>query len=102
MPIFRRMPKRGFSNAEFRIVYHVVNVSELETAFKAGEHVTPQTLLDRGLVRHLRDPIKILGDGKLTKKLTVDAAKFSESAVQKIESAGGKAVVKTESKVMEK
>jgi len=102
MPIFRRLPKRGFSNAEFRTVYNVVNVADLETAFKSGEHVTPQALLDRGLIRHLRDPIKILGDGKLSKKLTVDAAKFSESAAKKIESAGGKAVVKANAVVAEK
>ncbi len=102
MPIFRRWPKRGFSNAEFRTGYNVVNVSDLETTFKSGEHVTPQALLDRGLIRHLRDPIKILGDGKLSKKLTVDAAKFSESAAKKIESAGGKAVIKANAVVAEK
>ncbi len=102
MPIFRRLPKRGFSNAEFRTVYNVVNVADLETAFKSGEHVTPQALLDRGLIRHLRDPIKILGDGKLSKKLTVDAAKFSESAAKKIEAAGGKAVIKANAVVAEK
>jgi large subunit ribosomal protein L15 len=95
MPIFRRLPKRGFSNAVFRTSYQVVNIGSLEEAFKTGEHVTPQALLDRGLIRHLRNPVKILGTGKLTKKLTIDAAKFSESALKAIESAGGKAVVTT-------
>lgn len=102
MPIFRRLPKRGFSNVEFRTVYNVVNVAALERVFKAGEHVTPQALLERGLIRHLRNPIKVLGDGNLTKKLNVDAAKFSESAARKIESLGGKANVKSSNAVAEK
>lgn len=93
MPIFRRLPKRGFNNANFRTVYQVVNVGQLDRAFKAGDHVTPQALMDRGLIRHMRDPVKILGDGALSTKLTVDAAKFSESAAKKIEACGGKAVV---------
>lgn len=101
MPLFRRLSKRGFSNAEFRTVYNVVNVAALEQAFKTGEYVTPQALLERGLIRHLRDPVKILGDGHLTIKLTVDAAKFSESAVKKIESAGGKTVVKAQARATE-
>jgi large subunit ribosomal protein L15 len=80
MPMFRRIPKRGFSNARFQTRYAVVNVGALEERFDADVHVTPQTLLEAGLIRNLRSPVKILGEGPLTKKLVVDAAKYSESA----------------------
>ncbi len=94
MPTFRRMPKRGFNNAQFEIRYHVVNVEALETAYPADFHVTPQALRESGLIRNVRLPVKILGEGALTKKLTVDAAKFSKSAIQKITQAGGEARVR--------
>ena len=91
MPTFRRIPKRGFSNVRFETRYAIVNVGDLEERFEAGVHVTPQVLREAGLIRNTRDPIKILGDGALTKKLVVDAAKFSKSAEEKIKSAGGEA-----------
>jgi len=91
MPVFRRVPKRGFSNAKFRIRFAVVNIGSLEERFDAGAHVTPQTLLEAGLVRNLRDPVKVLGDGTLTKKLVVDAARYSDSAMEKIKAVGGEA-----------
>ncbi len=90
MPTFRRIPKRGFNNARFMIRYHVVNVSSLEGRYEADAEVTLPSLCELGLIRDLRRPVKILGKGALTKKLTVDAAKFSRSAVEKIEAAGGK------------
>jgi len=90
MPTFRRLPKRGFSNALFRNRFSVVNVESLESRFEAGAHVTSQALSECGLIRNLKLPVKILGDGALTKKLTVDVAKVSKSAREKIESAGGK------------
>ncbi len=90
MPFFRRIPKRGFSNAKFTTRYTVVNVGALELHYSALAEVTAQSLKEVGLVRDLGLPIKILGDGELNKKLTVEAAKFSKSAVQKIEAAGGK------------
>ena len=93
MPTFRRLPKRGFSNARFTTRYSVVNVVSLETRFESGAHVTPQALLDVRLIRNLRYPVKILGNGTLTKKLIIDAAKFSRSAVEKIQAAGGEARV---------
>jgi large subunit ribosomal protein L15 len=93
MPTFRRMPKRGFSNAKFRVEYNVVNLSDLDARFDANAHVTPQALREFGLVRSNRHPIKILGDGKLTKKLKIDAAAFSKSAMEKIQAAGGEARV---------
>lgn len=89
MPLFRRLPKRGFNNYRFRTEYSVVNVAELEARCEAGSHVTPQVLVEQGLLRNVRCPVKILGDGDLTKSLTVDASKFSKSAEAKIRAAGG-------------
>jgi large subunit ribosomal protein L15 len=87
------MPKRGFSNAQFTKRYSVVNVGSLEARFEAGAHVTPQSLREVGLIRSLRLPVKVLGDGTLAKKLKVDAARFTKSAVEKIQAAGGEAKV---------
>lgn len=91
MPTFRRIPKRGFSNARFTTRYSVVNIGSLESRFEAGTHVTPQSLLEAGLIRNLRYPVKVLGTGALTRGLIVDAAKFSKSAVEKIQAVGGEA-----------
>jgi large subunit ribosomal protein L15 len=88
MPLRRRIPKRGFHNP-FRSEYAVVNV-EMLNAFEAGETVTPEALLARGMVRRERAPVKILGDGELKSALTVRAHKFSKSAGEKITRAGGK------------
>lgn len=93
MPTFRRIPKRGFSNAAFTVRYNVVNISALSERYESGTHVTIQALLETGLIRNLRLPVKVLGDGELDKKLTVEAAKFSKSAVEKIKAAGGEARV---------
>jgi large subunit ribosomal protein L15 len=93
MPLFRRIPKRGFSNARFRRVFEVVNVGDLEARFEAGARVGPQSLREAGLVRRARADVKILGGGELTKKLVVEASKFSKSAVEKITKAGGEANV---------
>ncbi len=89
MPTFRRLPKRGFTNAQFTTRYSIVNVASLEERFEAGAHVTPQSLLEVGLIRNLRHPVKILGNGTISKKLVVDAAKFSKTALEKIGAAGG-------------
>lgn len=91
MPTFRRMPKRGFSNAQFKTRYNIVNVSSLERAFDSGAHVTSQALCEAGLIPNLKLAVKVLGNGELTKKLKVDAAKFSKSAMEKITAAGGEA-----------
>lgn len=93
MPTFRRMPKRGFSNFNFATRYQTVNVGRLEDKFDADAHVTTQALLEAGLIRNARLPVKMLGDGHLTKKLTVDVAKYTGSAKTKIEQAGGEARV---------
>jgi large subunit ribosomal protein L15 len=93
MPIYRRLPKRGFSNARFHTRYSVVNVGDLEERFASGDVVNLQTLIEARLVRHSRYPVKILGDGDLTKKLTVEASRFSQKAVERIEASGGEARV---------
>ncbi len=88
-PLFRRLPKFGFNNAQFRTEYQVVNVADLEKRFEAGAHVTPAALEGAGLIRDGRSLVKVLGNGELAKKLTVEAHRFSSSAVAKIESTGG-------------
>ncbi len=93
MPLFRRVPKRGFSNADFRTVYHIVNIGDLEERFDSGAHVTPEAILEAGLIRNLRNKVKVLGDGPLTKSLKIEASKFSKSAEEKIKGAGGEVIV---------
>ena len=92
LPLFRRLSKRGFNNYEFRTVYATVNVGDLER-FEEGTTVTKELLVEVGLVKKELDGIKVLGNGELTKKLTVKANKFSESAKTKIENIGGKTEV---------
>ena len=91
MPLQRRVPKRGFNNI-FATKFAIVNVSDLE-AFEANAVIDAQALQDKGLVKKLYDGVKILGNGDISKSLTVKASAFSESAKQKIEAAGGKAEV---------
>ena len=88
-PWARRLPKRGFTNAPFRTEYHVVNIGQLEARFNDGDEVNLETLVAKRLIRNTKSPLKILGEGELTKKLTVTAAKCSKSAVAKLEGAGG-------------
>lgn len=92
MPLQRRVPKRGFSNARFAKVYNVVNVSDL-SRFDAGTTVDLEALKSSGLVQNPLDGVKILGNGEINVGLTVRAHAFSKSAAQKIEAAGGKAEV---------
>ena len=91
MPLYRRVPKRGFNNV-FGTEYAEVNVERLE-AFEDGATVTIDMLLDAGIIKKTLDGVKILGNGDLTKKLTVQAQKFTAGAKEKIEAAGGKAEV---------
>ena len=91
MPLYRRLPKRGFTNI-WGTEYTVLNVDALNK-FEAGTVVTPEMLKEAGLFKQVKDGIKILGDGKLEKNLTVQAHKFTKTAVEKIESAGGKVEV---------
>lgn len=91
-PLFRRLPKRGFTNARFKKVYAVINLDDLNK-FEDGAEVTPEILKDMGLVKKQLDGIKVLADGTLEKKLTVKAHKFSKAAKEAIEKIGGKAEV---------
>lgn len=88
MPLFRRIPKRGFNNANFTVRYTIVNVSQLQT-FEDGARVDAQALSDAGLIDSPTDRVKILGNGEIACKLTVVADKFSRSASDKITTAGG-------------
>ena len=91
MPLYRRLPKRGFTNRNSKTIVGI-NVSALER-FENDTVVTVETLIEAGIVKNPRDGVKILGNGEITKKLTVKASAFSETAKEKIEAAGGKAEV---------
>ena len=88
MPLYRRIARRGFSNAPFKTVYQVVNVGDLNR-FADGETVTAASLRERGLARKRDVPVKVLGDGELTRRLVVDVAKVSAAARAKIAALGG-------------
>lgn len=92
LPLFRRLPKRGFSNAKFKTTYAVINLSDLNK-FDDNATVTPELLKEMGLVKNQLDGIKVLGNGTLEKKLVVKAHKFSSVAKEQIEKLGGKAEV---------
>jgi large subunit ribosomal protein L15 len=94
MPLVRRLPKRGFTNI-FKVEFEVVNLRDLERVFADGDTVTPEILQETGLSRGGKRPVKILGDGELSKKLKVQVHKFSESARAGIEKAGGSCEVVT-------
>jgi len=89
MPLYRRLPKRGFNNSKFRVVYAIVNVGQLDRAFEDGATVDADSIRAAHLINAKTGPIKILGSGELTKKLVVTADRFSGSAKTKIEAAGG-------------
>ncbi len=91
MPLARRLPKRGFTNI-FAKEYAIVNIKDLDV-FEDGTIVTPELLIEEGFIKKVNDGVKVLGDGELTKKLTVKAHKFSQAAQEKIEAVGGKAEV---------
>ena len=92
LPLYRRLPKRGFTNAKFKVEYAVINLDDLNR-FEDGTVVTPALLKEVGLIKNQLDGIKVLGTGELTKKLTIQANKFSASALVKIEKSGSKAEV---------
>ncbi len=93
MPLFRRLPKRGFNNYNFRSRYEIVNVSQLERVFDDDAAIDIHQLVSAGLVNSVNSRVKILGDGALTKKLNIAAHKFSRTAEQKISGCGGVAKV---------
>jgi len=92
-PLYRRIPKRGFNNKRFETKYATINLSDLNKFFQDGDVVTPEMLKERGIIKKQLSGVKVLADGKLEKKLTVKAQRFSSTAVTKIEAAGGKTEV---------
>ncbi|MCI1207925.1 MAG: 50S ribosomal protein L15 [Treponema sp.] len=102
MPLYRRIAQKGFSNYPFKKEYVCFNVSELEAKFSAGETVDKKSLILKGLLSKADTLIKILGDGELTKKLTVQVDKVSKSAKEKIEKVGGSVTAAQETAVAEK
>lgn len=92
MPLSRRVPKRGFRNV-FRSQYAIINLDQLNNRFSEGEIVTPERLIEYGMIKNIMSGLKILSKGEFNKKLTVRAHKFSKEAIKKIESVGGKAEV---------
>ncbi len=92
MPMVRRVPKRGFNN-KWALEVAIINTGDLEVLFNDGAEISPEILRDQALVKHRYDVLKVLGNGPLTKKLTVSAHRFSKSAIASIEKAGGKAIV---------
>ena len=93
IPLYRRLPKRGFTNSLFKKEYAIINLETLDKLFNDGDAVSMEVLLEKGIVKKELNGLKVLGRGEITKKLTVKAAKISESAKEKIEAAGGKAEV---------
>ncbi len=91
MPLYRRLPKRGFTNI-FGTEYTTINVKDLNR-FEVGTIVTPELLKEAGMIKQVKDGVKVLGDGALNNSITVKANKFTKSAIEKIEAAGGKAEV---------
>ena len=92
LPLYRRLPKRGFSNHDFKTVYATINVEDLNV-FNDGDVVTPALLKEKGIVKKQLNGIKVLGNGTLNKKITIQANRFSKSALVKIEESGSKAEV---------
>jgi len=92
-PLFKMLPKRGFSNAYFKKHFAVVNLSAIDARFEDGAEVNPEMLVKHGLIRDTKLPVKVLGTGEIKKKFTVTAAKFSKSAEEKIAAAGGSVTV---------
>jgi len=91
MPLYRRLPKRGFTNARFKVTFSIVNVAQLDKTFQDGDTVDAEAIRASHLVNAKTGPIKVLGGGELNKKLSVSVQGFSESARLKIEAAGGTA-----------
>lgn len=92
-PLFRRVPKRGFSNGTFAKHFNVVNLGDIDALYNEGEEVTPESLKAKGLAKKIADGVRILGGGELTKKLSLKAHHFTKSALAKIEAKGGTAEV---------
>lgn len=92
-PLFKMLPKRGFSNAMFKKHFAIVNLAAIDARFEDGSEINAEMLVKHGLIRDTSLPVKVLGEGETSKKFTVTAAKFSKSAEEKITKAGGSVTV---------
>lgn len=92
-PLYRRLPKRGFNNAQFTTRYATINLADLDKYFNDGDIVTPELLKERGIIKKQLSGIKVLANGEITKKIIIKAQRFSSKAITKIEAAGGKTEV---------
>jgi len=96
MPLHRRVPKRGFTNARFKKIVEIINIKRLDEAFNEGDTVSKETLIEKGVIKRRRSKkkfiLKILGNGSLTKKLMVSANRFSKTAVEAIKNSGGQVI----------
>jgi len=101
MPLLRRIPKRGFTNKPFKVEYNYVNLETLDKNFLANDEVTPEILFEKKIIKKKNLPVKILGDGNLTKPLTISAHKFSKKAEEKIKNSGG-TIKKLQAEVQQK
>ena len=95
MPLHRRLPKKGFNNKDFKTTVSVVNVAQLDKAFEDGETVNEEVLREKGIVSRNSDIVKVLGQGEISKKLTIAVDAISASAREKIEKAGGTVEIPT-------
>ena len=93
MPLQRRLPKRGFSNAPFKKEYAIVNLDDIDKIIHNVDIVSPEFLIEKGIIKDLKDGLKVLGNGDITKPITIKAHAFSKTARQKIEAKGGKVEV---------
>jgi large subunit ribosomal protein L15 len=94
MPLYRRIARKGFSNARFKNIYKIVNIEDIEKSYKDSEEVNEATLYEKGVIKKKNMMIKLLGKGEITKKVTVKLDKVSESAAKKIKKAGGEIIEK--------
>lgn len=94
MPIYRILPKRGFKNP-FKEEYQIVNVDQLDRVFESGEKVNVVKLVEKGLVKKAKKPVKLLGRGEIKRAIEIEVDKASKSAVEKVEKAGGKVILKS-------
>ncbi|MBN1410468.1 MAG: 50S ribosomal protein L15 [Spirochaetales bacterium] len=102
MPLYRRLARRGFSNAVFKVVYDIVNIADIEKKFKAGDKITKADLVKHGLIKKTNSRVKLLGNGELTKKVSIEVDKASAKAFEAFKKAGGEIIEIKKNKKVEK
>jgi large subunit ribosomal protein L15 len=98
MPLYRRIARRGFSNARFKTLYEIINIKDIEEKYKDGEEVNKGSLYEKGIINKKDILVKLLGNGEISKKVKVDVDKISASALEKIKKAGGEIIKKNKEK----